>query len=46
MPREIEIPILIVLIIITAVFYIKARKESYKAAKELDEKLKREKNEE
>jgi len=45
MPREIEIPILIVLIIITGYFYIKERKKSYEAAKALDEKLKAEKEE-
>lgn len=45
MPREVEIPILIVLIIITAYFYIKERKKSYHAAKALDEKLKAEKEE-
>ena len=45
MPREIEIPILIVLIIITGYFYIKERKKSYEAAKALDEKMKAEKEE-
>ena len=45
MPREIEIPILIVLIIITGYFYIKERKKSYEAAKALDEKIESEKEE-
>lgn len=45
MPREVEIPILIVLIIITAYFYIKERKKSYRAAKALDEQSKVEKEE-
>ena len=45
MPREIEIPILIVLIIITGYFYLKERKKSYQSAKSLDEKIKREKEE-
>lgn len=40
MPRYIEIPILIVLIIITGYFYIKERKKSYNAAKQLDEEAK------
>ena len=44
--RKIEIIVLLVLIAITAVAYIKARKESYKAAKAMDEKLKNEKAEE
>ncbi len=44
--RKIEIVVLLVLIAITAVAYIKARKESYKAAKAMDEKLKNEKTEE
>ena len=39
-PRSIEIPILVVLIAITAYFYIKARKKSYQAAKALDEAAK------
>lgn len=42
MPRNIEIPILIVLIVITAYFYIKERKKSYQAAKALDEAAKKE----
>ena len=44
--RKIEIIVLLVLIAITAASYIKARKESYKAAKAMDEKLKNEKAEE
>lgn len=44
--RKIEIIVLLVLIAITAVAYIKARKESYKAAKAMDERLKNEKTEE
>lgn len=44
MPRYIEIPILIVLIIITGYFYIKERKKSYNAAKKLDEEAKLQRN--
>jgi len=42
MYRKIEIPILIVLIAITAYFYIKERKKAYQAAKALDEAAKKE----
>ncbi len=44
--KTVEIIVLLVLIAITAVAYVKARKESYKAAKAMDEKLKNEKMEE
>lgn len=44
--RIIEIIVLIVLIIITALAYIKARKEAYLAAKAQDEKAKSDINEE
>jgi len=43
--RIIEIVILIILIAITTYFYIKARKESYQAAKLADQKAKQEKEE-
>ncbi len=43
MPRYIEIPILIVLTIITGYFYIKERKKSFNAAKKLDEEIKKQK---
>lgn len=46
MPRYIEIPLLIVLIIITAYFYIKERKKSYNAAKKIDEEIKQQKEQE
>ncbi len=46
MPREVEIPILIFLIIITAFFYVKERKKAYNLAKEADEAKKAKKTEE
>ena len=44
-PRSIEIPILVVLIAVTAYFYIKERKKSYLAAKAIDDAKKAEKEE-
>lgn len=39
--RIIEIIVLVILIAITAYFYVKARKESYEAAKKADEEAKK-----
>jgi len=43
MPKTVRIIVLVVLIAITAFFYVKERKKAYLSAKEADEKIKKQK---